>query len=342
MANATAFAHTNIALIKYWGKRDGIRAGLNLPAVGSLSMTLDKFGTETTVTLLDAATNDALPSISARIQIDGTPADEKEAARVAAFVDSIRQMSPDSRREQAYQVVSYNHVPKAAGLASSASAFAALALASVSAFGVSLSPTELANLARMGSGSAARSIAGGFVRLDAGLLDDGSDCVTSSVAVHPSLDLHLVVAQVQSGPKEIGSTTAMQHTRNTSPFYDAWVDTHLADLDRATQALQNGDFTVLGETMEYNTLKMHATLLTAQPGSWYWTPTTLALMNAVRQLRKTGVAAYFTMDAGPHVKVLCHSVDAPHIVQALRAVEGVRSVDAVGVGGPAALRATLR
>ena len=277
---ATAFAHTNIALVKYWGKRAS--KGLNLPAVGSLSLTLDRFGTETTVELRADPHDDTFA-------LDGYDVDAGEASKVFRFLERVRALA--ARTERAC-VVSKNHVPTAAGLASSASAFAALALAATRAYGLSLDDKALSILARQGSGSAARSIFGGFVIWHRGNSDDGTDSFAEPLS--SSLAARLVVVRAASGKKETGSTDGMEHTSSTSPYFRAWVDTHAQDLVDAQAALASGDLARLGEVMEHSTLKMHATTLAARPGFVYFQPTTIAVLQAVKALRARGTGAWAT------------------------------------------------
>ncbi len=323
----TAYANTNIALVKYWGKRPGSSPGLNLPAVGSLSLTLDGFGTETTVALDDNGDAD-------RFVLNGVAQGALEAEKVSAFLDLVRAQS--GRRERAV-VSSRNDVPTAAGLASSASAFAALALSATRAFGLELSSPALSALARQGSGSAARSIYGGFVVLHRGERGDGVDCVAEAVADVDDFaaGLRLVVVRCAEGPKATKSTAGMTHTEKTSPYFAAWVQTHQADLDEAQAALKAHDLEKLGEVMEHSTLKMHATTLAARPGFFYFEPMTIAVLREVQAIRQAGVGAWATMDAGPHVKVLCRAADADVVSARVGAVVGVKGVD-VCAPGPAA------
>ena len=323
MSTVTAYAHTNIALVKYWGKRSGAWPGLNLPAVGSLSLTLDRFGTETTVSLDDGLADDVFV-------LDGVEVGAGEAKKVSVFLDRVRVLSKSTAKAR---VQSRNDVPTAAGLASSASAFAALALAATQAFDLRLDDKALSRLARQGSGSAARSIFGGFVRLHKGERDDGGDCFAEPLT--SSLDVRLVVVRTVAGKKDTGSTDGMEHTAETSPYFKAWVDTHDDDLVDATAALLAGDLPKLGEVMEHSTLKMHATTLAARPGFFYFQPATIAVLLTVRALRKSGVGCWATMDAGPHVKVLCAPADADVVAAAMATVDGVSGVD-IAAPGPAA------
>jgi diphosphomevalonate decarboxylase len=319
---AQAYAHTNIALVKYWGKRDG---KLNLPAVGSLSLTLDAFGTETAVTL-DAALHDDT------LELNGAPLTGDPLNKVTRFLDLVRDLAGTRTRAR---VVSRNDVPTAAGLASSASAFAALALAGTHAFGVKLETRALSALARRGSGSAARSVLGGFVLLHRGERADGSDCVAEHLPAGDSWDVRLVVASCAAGAKDVSSTDGMNLTQTTSPYFSAWVATHEADLKDAHEAIRMRDISRLGEVMEFSTLKMHASGMAARPGVLYWRGVTLEAAHAVRQLRASGTGAWFTMDAGPHVKVLTLARDAARVENTLRDVPGVLKVQTTAPG-PAA------
>jgi diphosphomevalonate decarboxylase len=317
MASATSRACANIALVKYWGKRAG--AG-NLPAEGSLSLTLAALVTETTVTFDPALSADELV-------LDGECAN---ATRTTEFLDLVRALGGSQAHAR---VVTANKFPTASGLASSASGFAALAVAATEAAGVSLDRRALTRLARQGSGSAARSIYAGFVRMHAG--DRDEDAFAEPIA-SPLLDrVRMVIAIVGGGtPKSHGSRDAMVHTAETSPLYAAWLATVPPDLATAEAALAAGDLEHLGAVTEANALAMHATAIAARPAVIYWQPATLALLAAVRTLRGNGRAAWATIDGGPHVKVLTSVEDADHVARALAGVEGVTAttVSAPGTG----------
>jgi diphosphomevalonate decarboxylase len=317
---STARAGTNIALVKYWGKRD---AALNLPATGSLSLTLRGLGTETRVRF--GADQD-------RVLLDGAPAGEAFAARVKRFLDLVRQRSG---RSFFAEVRTVNTVPTAAGLASSASGFAALALAATRAAGLHLPPEELSALARRGSGSAARSIWGGFSEMVAGSAPDGSDAFATPLLPPEAWDVRLVVALTTSKSKSIGSTEAMDRSAATSPYYAAWLAATLTDLPEARAAVLARDLTALGRVAERSALRMHACAMAAEPAVLYWNGVTVAAMEAVRELRAAGTEGYFTIDAGPHVKVLCRAADAPAVERALQAVPGVART-LVAAPGPGA------
>ncbi|MEV6905919.1 diphosphomevalonate decarboxylase [Amycolatopsis sp. NPDC051071] len=307
----TASACPNIALIKYWGKRD---EHLVLPCGDSVSMTLDVFPTTTTIRLNPEAEADT-------VMIGGVGAAGEVRRRVVAFLDLVRGMAG---RADAAVVETRNTVPTGAGLASSASGFAALALASATAYGLDLDATALSRLARRGSGSAARSIFGGFAIWHAGkgtgtTAADLSSYAEPLPALAPELDPVLVIALLNTAPKAISSRAAMRHTVKTSPLYEAWAMSSKHDLIEMRTALAGGDLHTVGEVAERNALGMHATMLAARPAVRYLAPATLAVLDGVTQLRRDGVPAYATIDAGPNVKVLCRRADAAQVATAVRA-----------------------
>ena len=309
----TALAHANIALIKYWGKRD---LRLNLPAVGSISLTLDGLSTRTTVEFRDDLKED-------RLLLDGFEAKGTSAERVRQFLDLVRQRA---RIENRAEVVSENDFPTGAGLASSASGFAALSLASTRAAGLELEPRELSILARRGSGSAARSIFGGLVEMVRGGREDGSDAFAKPLAGSEDWPLRLVVAMTSMAPKAVGSTTGMQRSSQTSPYYPSWVESSVGDLEVARRAISDRDLVALGEVTEHSCLKMHALTWSSRPPFSYWSPEALRAMEVVRRLRGEGLVCYFTMDAGPQVKALCDADSAGAVAATLSALPGVERV----------------
>lgn len=296
----TARAHTNIALIKYWGKRD---ADLILPYTSSVSLTLADFYTDTAVAFDAALTADTL-TLDGELQ----PASPK----ITAFMDLIRQMSGEMRFAA---IQSNNHVPTAAGLASSASAFAALALAGSRAAGLQLDPRALSRLARRGSGSASRSIFGGLA-----IWHRGNDDASSYAESLPSTDLPLrmIVVLVDAGPKPISSRKLMANTVATSPYYDAWVDVNENATHAMVAALAANDFARVGHLTEQSSMQMHAAILAGDPAFTYFEPQTLQAWQIVKELRKRGIPAYATMDAGPNVKILTL---APAVDQVLAALQ---------------------
>jgi diphosphomevalonate decarboxylase len=289
-----------------------------------LSLTLAALATQTTVTFDRSLTADEL-------ELDGFSARFADTARASQFLDLVRTAAGITDRAR---VTSRNEFPTASGLASSASGYAALALAASRAAGLSLSERELSILARRGSGSAARSIYGGFARMNAG---DTSEACFAEPLASPLVDrVRMVVAIVGGGtPKAHGSRDAMEHTAATSPFYPAWLELVPRDLETALAALATGDLEALGTLAEANALAMHASAMAARPGVVYWQPATIAVHNEVRGLRACGVAAWATMDAGPHVKVLTTDEDASTIAMRVKDIEGVTAVT-ISASGPAA------
>ncbi|RMF54452.1 MAG: diphosphomevalonate decarboxylase, partial [Calditrichaeota bacterium] len=214
---ATAIAHANIALVKYWGKRD---IKLNLPAVGSISMTLRDLFTQSSIFFSEEFSEDILI-------LNGQPAGEVERRRVSSFLDIFRDLSGV---RMCAKVESHNNFPTGAGLASSASGFAALTIAASAALGLELSSEKLSILARQGSGSAARSIYGGFVEMKKGELPDGSDAYAIQLYDENYWNLDMLILITSEEEKEISSTRGMKLTAETSPYYSAWVQSSEDDL----------------------------------------------------------------------------------------------------------------
>lgn len=318
---AAARAHANIALIKYWGKRD---SALNLPATGSISVTLDALHSETRICF-----DPGLATDQVALESGGDP------DRVSKFLDRVRALAGIDTRAD---VRSRNNFPTGAGLASSASGFAALALAACRAAGIDPSPAELSALARQGSGSAARSLYGGFVEMQRGRDDrTGADAHAVPLLAAPEWPLAVVVAIIDTGTKAIGSTEGMTRTAASSPFYDAWVSSAEADLTAMRAAIEARDFERVGELTEHSCLKMHATMLGAWPGLIYWQPATLAVWQTLADLRAGGLPVYGTIDAGPQVKALCRVGDADTVAAELAGVPGARDVRISGLGPDAHL-----
>ncbi len=286
-----AFASANIALCKYWGKRD---ADLNLPVNSSLSISLGKLGTHTVV---------KFTANSDRIFLNGKPAPADFAARISKFLDLFR------AEGQFFEVRTKNNIPTAAGLASSASGFAALVKALDQLFGWGFNPRELSMLARLGSGSAARSLYEGFAVWHAGVRADGMDSYAEGFS-KPWKNLRIGILEVSGARKKTGSTDGMNRTVETSELYASWPAQADCDFDELRTAIAAQDFSMLGKTAENNALAMHATMLAAWPPLCYWKPQTVALMQKVWQARDEGLELYFTIDAGPNLKLLFLEKDA--------------------------------
>ncbi len=310
MHRATARAGANIAFIKYWGNLD---ASLRLPLTNSLSMTLDRATTTTTVTFLADLGQDELI-------INGVVQAGTARTRVSNHLDHFRRLAGVTWRAR---VVSHNTFPAGAGIASSASAFAALTVAAAAALGLDLTPRQLSTYARLGSGSAARSIFGGFVEWVAGGRHEDSFAYQVAPPDHwPLADL---IAIVSGEHKAVGSTGG-HALAPTSPLHSARLAHVHTALARARSAILTRDIHALGQVMELDALTMHAVMMTSQPSLLYWQPGTLAVMHAVRSWREEGIPVYFTIDAGPNVHLIT-PVDYEQVVmERLRALEGVQDV----------------
>ena len=315
--HASVVAHPNIALVKYWGKRD---SRLNLPAAGSLSLTLGPVATRTTLTF--GAEEDSL-------ELNGVAVPATKRVRVATVLERVRdrvalEHGPAARAELGgARIISTNDFPTAAGLASSSSGFAALALAATSAAGLHLSLPQLSALAREGSGSAARSLFGGFARMHAGSRPDGTDAFAEPLFDEHHWDLSVVIAVTVEGEKEVASTDGMNLTERTSPYYPAWIETVEPDVQSAITAIAARDFDHLARIAEASALRMHASAIAADPGVLYWRGATVEVIHEVRRLRAGGLPVFFTIDAGPHVKVFAPTGDVDRVARALEAVPGV-------------------
>lgn len=313
---ATACAHANIALIKYWGKAD---ESLVIPTTSSLSLTLDGLTTQTTVEFhaddesceQAGASATGSPLLHDTLSIDGQEQIGTSLQRVSKFLDVIRERAGIALPAR---VVSHNTVPFGAGLASSASAFAALAAAASRAAGLELSDRELSRIARRGSGSACRSIYGGLVKWNAGHDDESS----YAEPVESPLDLAIIVVLISAKEKPMSSREAMRLTVRTSPLYPAWVRASEVDMCDALAAVSHSDLRALGAVAEANALGMHAAMMSARPGVVYWLPQTVAALAAVRDMRTQGFDVWFTMDAGANVKVLALASEAEHVADELR------------------------
>jgi diphosphomevalonate decarboxylase len=320
---ATAVAHPNIALVKYWGKRDEPRI---LPHQSSLSVTLAPMHVTTTVEFGRDGADE--------VELNGSAAKGSEAARVLVTLDLIRAQKPGLGKAR---VVSKGDFPAAAGLASSAAGFAALAIAGRAAAGLKRDTQAESILARQGSGSACRSIQGGVCVWRKGTALDGSD----SFAEQAFTDRHwpqlrLVVAMVSKEEKEVKSRDGMRNTVDTSPYYPAWAKAADADINPALAAIRAKDLQAIGELAERNAWRMHATALAADPPLCYLKPATLAVIQALAVERKAGRAMYFTLDAGPNPVILTDEANEGRAIEVAKAC-GATDVVRCHPGGDARL-----
>ncbi|QKI88667.1 diphosphomevalonate decarboxylase [Thiomicrorhabdus xiamenensis] len=296
-------APVNIALSKYWGKRD---KALNLPINGSVSISLPGLGTETRLKPINAEKD--------RISLNGKPLADNAvfAERLSRFLDWFR-----DDRESAFEVETHNTVPTAAGLASSASGYAALVLALDDLFDWQLPKETLSLLARFGSGSASRSLFNGFAIWHRGSREDGLDSFAEPLQVEwPDLTIGLV--KVNTGEKPVGSTAGMQQTVETCDLYQSWPQQAERDLQTIINAIKSNDFSTMGKTAEHNALSMHATMIATWPPIVYWQPESLSAMQLVWSLREQNIEVYFTMDAGPNLKLLLQEKDRAAVQKAFQ------------------------
>jgi diphosphomevalonate decarboxylase len=319
ISTAAAAAHPNIAFIKYWGNQDD---DLRIPANGSLSMTLDGLQTQTTVEFDTSLETDQLI-------LNGEPAAGEALARVSTTLDQLRQQAD---LNTSALVKSENSFPTGTGIASSASAFAALVLAGATALGLCLSERELSQLARIGSGSASRSIPGGFVEWQAGTDHDSSYAV--SIAGPEHWDLVDYIVLVSNQHKSVSSSRGHQ-LAETSPLQAARVADAERRLKICRKALLAKDFLTFAKVVEQDSNLMHSVMMTSTPPLYYWEPGTLEIINAVSEWREEGLQVCFTIDAGPNVHVLCPDSEAEAVKRRLTSLVSIKSILKCTPGGPA-------
>ena len=323
MQTATAISNPNIAFIKYWGNRD---ERLVLPQNPSLSMNLDGLYARTSVTFHRGMQFDTLT-------INAEPAAAAALNRVSRFLDSVRALAGTSLHAQVESVVNF---PIGAGIASSAAAFAALSLAAAAAAGLDLSEKDLSRLARLGSGSAARSVPGGFVEWQTGTGD--ADSYAFSIAPASHWDLVDCIAIAAAGQKPVGSSEG--HTlAGSSLLQPVRVASAPHRLENARAAILARDFPALAEVIELDSNLMHAVMITSRPSLLYWEPASIEIMKSVQKWRAGGLPCCYTLDAGPNVHVLCPAQHASQVAAQLRAIPGVSQVLSAHPGGPAVLLA---
>ena len=319
MTTATAIANPNLAFIKYWGNRDN---DLRIPLNGSISMNLDGLFTRTTVSFQPSLPYDELI-------INGHEIAGAGRERVSYVLDIVRDMA---NIHESAEVMTENNFPSGAGIASSAAAFAALALAGSKAAVLNLSERDLSRLARRGSGSAARSIPGGFVEWQAGTRDE--DSFAYSIAELDHWKLVDCVAIVSASHKKTGSTEG-HFIASTSPLQTARVADAPRRLEICRAAILNCDFSAFASIVELDSDIMHSVMMTSTPALHYWKPASLEVMNRVRAWRAEGIPACYTMDAGPNVHVICPESEAQILDRKLRELPGVENVLVARAGGPA-------
>ncbi|MCY4095400.1 MAG: diphosphomevalonate decarboxylase [Gammaproteobacteria bacterium] len=311
MQAATAYAHPNIALVKYWGKSDD---ELNIPATPSLAITLGDLRT----------TSHVEESASEVVVLDGEVVND---AKLERWLELVRKQYD----LPLLHIESSSDFPASSGLASSASGFAALTVAISNAFDLGLSLEDQCDWARLGSGSAARSIHGGFVALE----PEEDTCRVSQVLDASAWDLSIVIAITSDRAKTTGSTAGMTASRDASPFYDGWLRATMEAFDQCLVAVRDKDFDTLARIAEASCRQMHALMLSTEPALIYWNAATLNCIEAVTGMHEDGIKVFYTIDAGSHLKAVCEADAESHVSERLSGIEGVHSVITSRIGGPA-------
>jgi len=310
MKRVTAKAPANIAFIKYWGKKN---ESLRIPANSSISMNLSEVFTQTSVEFSANLKSD-------KVKIDNLPVKGSEKVRVVRHLDMIRKLSGLNLYAD---VTSNNNFPKGTGLASSASGFAALTLAAAKAAGLDLQEKKLSILARIGSGSACRSIPSGFVEWKEGNSSENS--YAHSLYPPEYWDICDVIAVVGEVGKKVSSTEG--HTLvDSSPFYKSRILEMPKKIRQLKSSFEKKDFTDFGRIIEAEAINMHSVMMTSSPALYYWTPKTMEVMLAVVEWRDKELECYFTIDAGPNVHIMCLAKYAQKVKNQLKKISGIKRI----------------
>lgn len=317
MQKSTAKAHSNIALVKYWGKKDD---GLRLPKNSSVAIALDEAFTLTTVEFSDSYQDD-------QVELLGQGFEDDEVEKVKKHLDRVRKIAKIDTKAK---VVSRNNFPKSAGMASSASGFAALSVAAAASADLRLTERELSVLARNGSGSASRSIPGGVSVWYTADDDEGSYSEQISYPKEWDLKVLLVMADDTSAKKV--STTEAMALASTSPYFTTAVLQAEQNILRLREAMNLGDWSGFGKVIEDECYRLHAICMTQTPNVLYWRGVTIEIFQNLYNLRESGVEAFFTVDAGPHVHVVCKGLDVEKVKQSLSELSGIKTIIECGIG----------
>lgn len=306
---ATAIAPSNIAFIKYWGKKD---EKLKLPENGSISVNLDNLLATTTVEFSSEFDKDSV-LINNRSEI-------KEVNRVIKHLDLIRKIAGISLKAK---IVSKNNFPLGTGLSSSSSGFAALTLAGAKAAGLELNEKELSILARQGSGSACRSIPDGFVEW---LYGDTSETSYSQTLYPPDYWKILDIVAVVSKEVKLTSSTEGQKIVSTSPFFQTRLQNIKQKIVKIKKIFETKNFTELGELIEEEALELHAIMLTSAPSLIYWLPATLKVMRLVKKWRSEGLEVYFTLNTGQDIHLIIEEKNSVELIKRLKEIKEVKKI----------------
>ncbi|MGB9701747.1 MAG: diphosphomevalonate decarboxylase [Candidatus Kapaibacteriota bacterium] len=311
-------SHPNIALVKYWGKRSEEK---NLPSVGSISITLDELSTITEV-YINKISND-------EFIINNKKANEREQQKISKFLDYFRARSS---KKYYLKIKTTNNFPTAAGLASSASGYAALTYAANHIFDLNLSAKELTQYARLGSGSAARSIFGGYVELHKGELESGEDCFAEQILAPDQFPLKVIVAITDETPKKTSSRDGMKLSQQTSPFFQSFVETSEQDISFMKQAIKSRDFYMMSEIAQQSCIKMHSVMMTTKEPLFYWNSKTFSIIEFVLKFQKEKYPIFFTIDAGPQVKIVTLPGEEKNIIEKLTKLNVIQQHFVIGLG----------
>lgn len=319
---AKAMAHPNIAVVKYWGKADD---ELRLPMNSSVSITLDKLWTKTEVEFDERLEQD-------EIKLVGGEFSDKEKKRIVKHLDRVREMV---KIELKAKVRTESNFKKASGMASSASGFAALSLAASRAVGLDLKEKDLSVLARLGSGSACRSIHGGIVVWHKG--DESQSSFAERLEYEKDWNLKVLLVEVdQEGEKKVKSTEAMARVK-TSPYFNQALKEAEENKDKIIKALKQGDWEAFGRIVELECYRLKKLTETSKPGIVYWQEATYQVAEKAKELREDGLLSYVTTDAGPHIHVICQKKDTGRLKSELEQIKGVKEIIECGVGVGATL-----
>ncbi len=307
LQSSTAIAHPNFALIKYWGKSN---LSGNIPAMSSLAITLNTMASETTVSFPNDLEQDTWI-------LNGTK--QKSLGQIQATSDYLKKIS---QIDQPYLIKSTNNFPTAAGLASSASGIASLVIALDNALKTQLSNQQMVEAAVLGSGSAARSLFSGFVLLEN--VEHELKCATILEA--EEWPLNIIVCVTSTKQKMVSSRRGMEISKMTSPIYNDWVSNHQEDIEVALEAIKSKNFHQLGKITEENCLKMHNVMKTSEPPIDYWNPATYTCVENVKHMQEKDIPVFFTIDAGPQVKIICEPDVTKDVVSVMERLPGVQSI----------------
>jgi diphosphomevalonate decarboxylase len=312
---ASAISNSNIALSKYWGKRD---EKLILPFNSSISMTTHNLTTHTTVDFKKEYSEDVF--ILNGEEISRNAKDYQKY--IGRFLNIVREKTGNKQKAK---IVSQNNFPTAAGLASSASGFAALSTAINQSLNLNLNKKELSKLTRLGSGSSTRSVYGGFVKWNKGEEKDGSDSFAEQI-INNWANFRMIVCVVSKEEKKVKSRLGMAESVKKSPYYKNWVKTANQDVKEIEKGIRERDFSVVGQKSEMNCLKMHAVAMTTKPEMIYWGSATVKTIKSIIGWRNQGLESYFTIDAGPQVKIMCLKKNVRELEKRLRKISGIKKV----------------